>query len=51
MTEALIVVNFKTYATAYGQAAETLGRMMAEVNTDARMVAVVSPLTFQQLLL
>jgi triosephosphate isomerase len=42
MTEALIVVNFKTYATAYGEAAETLGRMMAEVNTDARMVAVVS---------
>jgi len=42
MTEALIVVNFKTYATAYGEAAETLGRMMAEVNSDARMVAVVS---------
>jgi len=42
MTEALIVVNLKTYATAYGEAAETLGRMMAEVNSDARMVAVVS---------
>ena len=42
MTEALIVVNFKTYASAYGVRAEHLGRMMAEVNTDARMVAVVS---------
>lgn len=42
MTEALIVVNFKTYATAYGEAAEMLGKMMAEVETDARMVAVVS---------
>jgi len=42
MTEALIVVNFKTYASAYGVRAEQLGKMMAEVNTDARMVAVVS---------
>ena len=42
MTEALIVVNFKTYATAYGAQAEILGKMMAEVKTDARMVAVVS---------
>ena len=42
MTEALIVVNFKTYATAYGSQAESLGQMMAEVNTNARMVAVVS---------
>ena len=42
MTEALIVVNFKTYATAYGLQAESLGQMMAEVNTNARMVAVVS---------
>lgn len=42
MTEALIVVNFKTYATAYGVQAEILGKMMAEVKTDARMVAVVS---------
>ena len=42
MTEALIVVNFKTYATAYGSHAESLGQMMAEVNTNARMVAVVS---------
>ena len=42
MAEALIVVNFKTYATAYGEAAEMLGKMMAEVETDARMVAVVS---------
>lgn len=42
MTEALVVVNFKTYASAYGVRAEQLGKMMAEVNTDARMVAVVS---------
>jgi len=42
MTEALVVVNFKTYASAYGLRAEQLGKMMAEVNTDARMVAVVS---------
>ena len=42
MTEALIVVNFKTYATAYGFQAESLGQMMAEVNTNARMIAVVS---------
>ena len=42
MTEALIVVNFKTYVTAYGAQAEILGKMMAEVKTGARMVAVVS---------
>ena len=41
---ALIVVNFKTYASAQGDAAVTLAKAMAEVNatTDASMVAVVS---------
>ena len=41
---ALIVVNFKTYASAQGEAAVSLARAMAEVDatTDATMVAVVS---------
>ena len=41
---ALIVVNFKTYASAQGDAAVALARAMAEVDatTDATMVAVVS---------
>ena len=41
---ALIVVKFKTYASAQGDAAVTLAKAMAEVNdtTDASMVAVVS---------
>ena len=41
---ALIVVNFKTYASAQGDAAVTLAKAMAEVDltTDATMVAVVS---------
>ena len=41
---ALIVVNFKTYASAQCDAAVTLAKAMAEVNatTDASMVAVVS---------
>jgi triosephosphate isomerase len=41
---ALIVVNFKTYASAQGEAAVTLAKAMAEVDatTDATMVAVVS---------
>ena len=42
--EPLIVVNFKTYATAQGEAAISLAKAMAEVDatTDATMVAVVS---------
>jgi triosephosphate isomerase len=42
----LIVVNFKTYASAQGEAAVALAQAMAEVNatTDATMVAVVSAL-------
>jgi len=42
--EPLIVVNFKTYATAQGEAAVSLATAMAEVDatTDATMVAVVS---------
>ena len=41
---ALIVVNFKTYASAQGDSAVTLAKAMAEVDatTDATMVAVVS---------
>ena len=41
---ALIVVNFKTYASAQGKAAVALAKAMAEVDatTDATMVAVVS---------
>ncbi|MBJ84015.1 MAG: triose-phosphate isomerase [Euryarchaeota archaeon] len=39
-----MVVNFKTYASAQGDAAVALAKAMAEVDstTDARMVAVVS---------
>ncbi len=42
----LIVVNFKTYASAQGEAAVALAQAMAEVDatTDATMVAVVSAL-------
>ena len=41
---ALIVVNFKTYASAQGEAAVSLAKAMAEVDspTDATMLAVVS---------
>ena len=42
MAEPLIVVNFKTYATAMGIQAENLALMMASVTTSARMVGVVS---------
>lgn len=42
MAEPLIVVNFKTYATAMGIQAENLASMMATVTTSARMVGVVS---------
>ena len=42
MDEPLIVVNFKTYSTAMAGAAETLGQLMADVETNARMVAVTS---------
>ena len=42
MAEPLIVVNFKTYATAMGIQAENLASMMASVTPSARMVGVVS---------
>ena len=42
MDAPLIVVNFKTYSTAMASSAEVLGRLMADVNTNARMVAVTS---------
>ena len=42
MDAPLIVVNFKTYPTAMAQSADTLGQHMANVQTNARMVAVAS---------
>ena len=43
MNDALIVVNFKTYQEAHGVAAEELKlKIMQQIETDARMVAVVS---------
>ena len=42
MDAPLIVVNFKTYSTAMAQSADTLGQHMANVQTNARMVAVAS---------
>ncbi len=38
----LVVVNFKTYQTAHGNSAEDLARVMASLDTDARIVAAVS---------
>ncbi|MDC0852260.1 triose-phosphate isomerase [Euryarchaeota archaeon] len=42
MSEHLVVVNFKTYESAHGLAAEELALIMAQIETDARMIAVVS---------
>ena len=42
MSEQLVVVNFKTYESAHGVAAEELAIIMEQVETDARMIAVVS---------
>jgi triosephosphate isomerase len=42
MDAPLIVVNFKTYSTALGPAAEQLAQNMASTDSNARMVAVVS---------
>ena len=42
MDAPLVVVNFKTYSTALGHAAQRLAQQMAATNTNARMVAVVS---------
>ncbi len=42
MDAPLIVVNFKTYSTALAEHAETLGKLMADVDTNARVVAVTS---------
>jgi len=38
----LVVVNFKTYQTAHGASAESLARAMSSIETEARMIAVVS---------
>lgn len=42
MSEQLVVVNFKTYESAHGVAAEELASIMGQIETDARMIAVVS---------
>lgn len=42
MGEKLVVVNFKTYETAHGLSAENLARAMGGLESDARIVAVVS---------
>ena len=42
MDAPLIVVNFKTYSTALAEHAEVLGKLMADVETNARMVAATS---------
>jgi triosephosphate isomerase len=42
MEAPLVVVNFKTYTSALASTAEQLGRQMASVQTNARMIAVTS---------
>lgn len=42
MEAPLVVVNFKTYTSALASAADKLGKQMADVSTNARMVAVTS---------
>ena len=42
MGDQLVVVNFKTYESAHGIAAEKLAIIMEGIETDARMIAVVS---------
>ena len=42
MSAPLVVVNFKTYQTAHGASAESLARAMSSIETEARMIAVVS---------
>ena len=42
MREKLIVVNFKTYEAAHGINAENLAKIMDRLETDARIIAVVS---------
>jgi len=42
MSGQLVVVNFKTYESAHGIAAEELALIMEQIETDARMIAVVS---------
>jgi triosephosphate isomerase len=42
MEAPLVVVNFKTYTSALASAADRLGKQMADVKTNARIVAVTS---------
>ena len=46
MDAPLIVVNFKTYSTALAEHAEALGKLMADVETSARMVRSQAHLTY-----
>jgi len=43
MSAPIVVVNFKTYQNAQGASAEDLAKIMAELDSEARMVAAVSP--------
>jgi len=42
MSGHLVVVNFKTYETAHGVSAEELALIMSNIETEARLIAVVS---------
>ncbi|MAV59904.1 MAG: triose-phosphate isomerase [Marine Group II euryarchaeote MED-G38] len=43
MEERLVVINFKTYEEALGFSAEKLARIMSNLETEIRLIAVVSP--------
>ncbi len=48
VSDTLVVVNFKTYEEAHGASAVELARIMEGLETDARLVAAVSPLDLAQ---
>ena len=48
VSETLVVVNFKTYQEAHGASAVSLARTMEGIETNARLVAAVSPLDLAQ---
>ncbi len=48
VSETLVVVNFKTYQEAHGASAVSLARIMEGIETNARLVAAVSPLDLAQ---
>ena len=43
MEERLVVINFKTYEEALGFSADKLARIMSNLETEIRLIAVVSP--------